>query len=402
VKQDIAEAGRVTPEVELDSRVGWLQVLAAFVTLVALFGVAYSFGAFFEPMGDELGVSKGLVAGMFSVATLLYFTLGIFTGRIADRIGARPVMVTGAIVMAVGLLATSRVNSIWLGFITYGTGVGIGVACGYVPLVASVGGWFERKRTTALGIAVAGIGLGTLIGAPLADALIIRYGWRDTYVIFAFGSLVIILGASLLVRRPPSHAVEARPLGEVVRLPVFVVLYASMALLSFALFVPFVFMAQYATDHGIDSGAAAVLIGLIGLTSVIGRLSLGTLAARLGSIQLYRICFLILSLSFGLWLVAGDSYPVLVAFVIIMGTAYGGFIALAPAVAAGSFGANGLGGVLGALYTAAGLGGLIGPPVTGAIIDRFSYDVAIWLAILISLASTAILAHPALRSPRGD
>lgn len=381
----------------LDSAVGWRQVLAAFITLVALFGVAYSFGAFFGSMADEFGASKGLVAGLFSISTFLYFTLGIFTGRIADRIGARPVMIVGAIVMALGLLATSRVNSIWLGFATYGIGVGSGVACGYVPLVASVGGWFEQKRTMALGIAVAGIGLGTLLGAPIANALIDAYGWRTTYVIFAFGSLVMILGASLLVRRPPTQMADARPLGEVIRLPVFLVLYASMALLSLTLFTPFVFLAEYAKDNGIGSGAAAVLIGLIGLTSILGRLSLGALAGRFGAVRLYQTCFLVLSLSYVLWLIAGDSYPILAMFVIIMGTAYGGFIALAPAVAAMSFGPNGLGGVLGALYTAAGLGGLIGPPITGAIIERSGYSAAIFSAMIIGLISTAILAHPALR-----
>ena len=60
-----------------------------------------------------------------------------------------------------------------------------------------------------------------------------------------------------------------------------------------------------------------------------------------------------------------------------MGVAYGGFIALAPAVTAGLFGTVGLGGVLGALYTAAGLGGLVGPPLVGAVIDSTSYETGI-------------------------
>ena len=99
---------------ELDSTTAWLQALAAFVTLFALFGVAYSFGAFFGSMAEQFGASKGLVAGFFSISTFLYFTLGIFTGRIADRVGARPVMIVGAIVMTVGLILTSLVNNIWL------------------------------------------------------------------------------------------------------------------------------------------------------------------------------------------------------------------------------------------------------------------------------------------------
>src|SRR5450756_1344948 len=90
--------------------------------------------------------------------------------------------------MSSGLLLTSRVHTLWAGYLTYGIGVGIGVACGYVPMVAVVGGRFERRRTFALGLAVAGIGTGTLVGGPLAGALISRYGWRTTYVIFGVAS----------------------------------------------------------------------------------------------------------------------------------------------------------------------------------------------------------------------
>ena len=60
-----------------------------------------------------------------------------------------------------------------------------------------------------------------------------------------------------------------------------------------------------------------------------------------------------------------------------MGVAYGGFIALTPAVAAGLFGTVGLGAILGALYTAAAVGGLVGPPIIGAVIDGVSYGAGI-------------------------
>ena len=149
----------------------------------------------------------------------------------------------------------------------------------------------------------------------------------------------------------------------------FVILYASFILLSAALFVPFVFIKSYATDNGIDDGPAAALVGIIGASSVVGRLGLGALGSRLGATRLMQLSFGTMTASFAIWLVAGDRYPLLVAFAVVMGVAYGGFIALAPAVTAGLFGTLGLGGVLGALYTAAGIGGLVGPPVIGVVID---------------------------------
>jgi MFS family permease len=101
---------------------------------------------------------------------------------------------------------------------------------------------------------------------------------------------------------------------------------------------------------------------------VVGRLGLGRIAERTGIIPLYKASTLLLGLSFGLWIVA-HSYGVLVAFAIVMGMAYGGMIALSPAVVAELFGVRGLGALLGALYTGSAFSALTGPPLAGFVID---------------------------------
>ncbi len=375
---------------------------ATFVATFTVFGVAYSFGAFFGPMADEFGTDRGQTALFFAITTFLYFALGLITGRIADRRGPRPVLLVGAAVMTLGLIATSRVSEIWLGYLTYGLGVGIGVACAYVPMVAAVGGWFERQRTTALGVAVAGIGVGTLTVAPLAEWLIATYGWRRSYVILAAGVAVLLAVAAIGARRPP--ALPAPPadggdggtatgpsIATLVRTSMdFKILYLAMALMTFALFVPFVFLPDYLETADID-GPAGWLIGLIGISSVVGRLGLGAMASRVSSMGLYRLSFAVVSLSFAIWILFGESYPALVVFTIVLGVAYGGFIALSPAVTAEIFGPAGLGAVLGALYTAAGIGGLAGPPLAGWIIDQGGYNAALGVAMAFGLASTAVL-----------
>ena len=378
----------------LDGPIGWQAAAATFLATFTVFGVAYSFGSFFGPMADEFGTDRGATAFFFAITTFLYFALGVISGHVADSRGPRPVLLFGAVFLVGGLLATSRVSSIWLGYLTYGLGVGIGVACAYVPMVAAVGGWFERQRTTALGIAVAGIGVGTLTVAPLSEWLIEQYGWRQSYVILAVGAAVLLALASLGAHRPvhvSRRAGETSPLREIVRTERdFRILYLAMALMSTALFVPFVFLPDYLDTEGI-TGPAGWLIGLIGISSVVGRLGLGALASRFSSMRLYRGSFLVLSLSFLIWLVAGQSYVALAVFAIILGVAYGGFIALSPAVTAELFGPAGLGAVLGALYTAAGIGGLFGPPLMGRLIDSFGYSSALVVAMVFGLASTTVL-----------
>jgi len=89
--------------------------------------------------------------------------------------------------------------------------------------------------------------------------------------------------------------------------------------------------------------------------------------------RLYRSCFVLSSASFLIWLVAGESYAMLIAFVLVLGVGYGGFVALSTIVVAERMGTEGLGSSLGLFYTSQGLGGLIGPPVAGLLIDAYGY-----------------------------
>jgi MFS family permease len=367
-------------------------VVAAFTSMFAVFGVAYSFGAFFEPMADELGSGRGATSLVFSITAFTYFALGAVSGLAVDRFGPRPVLVVGALVMGAGLLLTSRTTSIGVGYLTYGAGVGIGVACGYVPMVAVVGGWFDRRRSAALGVAVAGIGLGTVVVVPVAAALIDAYGWRTTYVVFAAGSSAMLLLAAALAERPPRSvsATGTLTLRQAVRTRAFVSLYGSSTLLSLALFQVFVYLPDFAEDEGATTVSAAALVSVVGGASIAGRLVLGPVADRIGRIRTYRACFAVMAGSFGIWLVA-PSYVWLVVFALVLGGSYGGFIALSPAVAAEVFGVTNLGRLVGVLYTGAGLGALLGPPLAGLLIDASGYRWAIAASMVAAIAATVAL-----------
>ena len=218
---------------EVDSTRAWIVVASAFLAMFTVFGVAYSFGEFFGPMADEFGTSRSATALFFSITTFAYFAIGIISGRIADRIGPRRVMIFGAVAMVTGLLLTAEVSSIRLGYLTYGLGVGIGVACCYVPMVAAVGGWFEQRRTLALGLAVAGIGFGTLVMVPIIERVIEANGWRDAYRVLAAVSGVLLVLAAIGAHRPPGSAAAPRPIREIISgRPDFWFLYASSLFLA--------------------------------------------------------------------------------------------------------------------------------------------------------------------------
>ena len=362
------------PGPELDAAAGRRTVVAAFVSMAVVFGVAYSFGAFFVPMAAEFDTGSGATSVVFAVTAFCWFLLSPVTGRIADRRGPRPVLLAGAIALATGLVLTAAVQQLWLGYLTYGAGVGIAVACGYVPLVAAVGGWFVRRRAIALAIAVAGIGVGTLLGAPLAAVPIEAIGWRRTHLVFGLTGAALLVGCAVVVRRPPRPADggSAPPLRELARTLPFRSMYAATLLASFALFVPVVHLPAYAGTSGASPVAGATLVGMIGVASVVGRIALGAIADRFGRVRTFRASFAVLAAGFVLWLghiLVGGPFAVLVAFAVVLGVGYGGWIALQPAVIADAFGVSGLGWLVGLVYTAAGIGALLGAPLAGVLVD---------------------------------
>lgn len=384
--------GDVRSGAEVDSGRAWLVVLATFLASFVSLGTAYSFGAFFDDMADEFGTARGATAVVFGVTTFAFFWLSLLTGWAVDRIGPRPILAVGALALLGGLLATSRVDSLTTGYLTYGAGVGLAGACAYIPMVAMVGGWFERHRATAVGLAVAGIGAGTLVVSPLSAALIERRGWRETFVILGVGGAVVLALCALLVDRPPGWS-GPRParFGTAVRSAVFRRLYAAALLSGLALFVPFIFVGQYAQERGVGSIAAAVLVGVLGGASVLARIGFGTLVARFGSVTLFRLGFGLLSAGYLIWALSGSSYLMLLVVVLVMGVGYGGFVALSTIVLAERFGVVGLGSIMGAFYTSQGLGGLIGPPTAGWLIDRSGYGVVIALGFVLAAAGGALL-----------
>src|SRR5437899_7541600 len=166
-----------TPGAERRIFYGWWVVAAAFAITFLGFGSAYTFSAFLEQLQRDFGASRGSVSLIFSLAGFLYFGLGIISGPLADRFGSRPLAMAGMILTGLGLAAASAAPSLAQVYVAYGLGVGLGVGCAYVPAIGAVQRWFVRRRGFASGIAVSGIGGGTLAMPPLASLLSGVLGW---------------------------------------------------------------------------------------------------------------------------------------------------------------------------------------------------------------------------------
>ncbi len=297
---------------------GWFVVAAAFAVTFVGFGCAYSFSAFVAPLQSDFGASRGSVSLVFSLAGFLYFGFGIVSGPLADRWGSRLLAIFGMILIGVGLALASAARSLTQVYAAYGLGVGLGVGCAYVPAVGAVQRWFVRRRGLASGLAVSGIGVGTLVMPPIASLLIDAVGWRETYLILGAAAAVIGAAMSLLIEndprdrglcpdgdslQPPAPSVrtDGASVAEAITSRRFIGLYAACLACSFGVFVPFVHLVPYALDHGIPQGSAVLLLGLIGAGSTAGRFFLGGLADRLGRQLALLAMFAGMALTLMIW-----------------------------------------------------------------------------------------------------
>jgi len=202
---------------------GWLVVLSAFVAGFVVFGVMYSFGVFFTPMEAEFHSSRTGTSAFFAITGMLFYLFSSITGRLGDNFGPKRIVAAGAVIMGAGLALTAAAPRVWIAYIAYGAGAGIGASCAYVPTLALVGGWFDRHRT--------GTGCGTLLVPPVAALLIQDYGWRTTYAVFGAASFVLLLLCTrFALQSPLAQSSRRTTLRSVVWSRPFALLYASWVL----------------------------------------------------------------------------------------------------------------------------------------------------------------------------
>ena len=390
----------------MESRRAWVVVWATFVCLAVIFGVSYSFAAFFENFAKEFAAQRADVSWIFGLCGLVYFVLGAGGGMLADRWGPRLVCMTGMVFIAMGLFLTSLAQSLTTVYLSYGLLVGLGIAFVYTPSIASVQPWFNKRRGLASGIASSGVGAGTLILPVVVSYLLTEINWREALQMMSLGVLLIGLTAGFLLKRAPnlsgntSGQLPGLTLSAALKTPSFRWLYMGTLLGAPVMFVPFAHISAAARDAGVPDAQAVGLVGLIGIGSLVGRFAIGWLADRMGRIKTLMLMQGLMGLSYLVWAGAQDPW-VFAVFALWFGLSYGSIVSLLPAICMDLFGGRAVSAIIGTLYTGAALGNLLGPVLAGQVFDMTqSYSLVIWITLGISAMATyscwRILKYPKL------
>jgi MFS transporter, OFA family, oxalate/formate antiporter len=371
----------------------WLIAAAGAVVMLAIGGV-YGWSVFTGPLEEEFGWSGTQALLPYIVLHAMIFIGTFGGGRVQDRVGPRPVALVGIVVYSVGVgLAsfTSEPDQLWLMVLTYGVLGGVGLGMAYIVPPSVLSKWFPDRRGLANGIAVGGFGGGALITGPVGEPMIEAFGSVPPVLgVLGVGYLVVGVLASLVLRDPPAEdedggasegaGEESFSLSGALRTPQFYLL-TGMFTLSVIIGNAFISQASpIAQDvSGADAGAAAVLVGVIGIFNAAGRPGWAALSDKLGRMRTFQGLLPISAVVFALMPNIGTAFMVLSVLACVAVLNYGGAFGIMPSVAADFYGTDNAGAIYGAMIIAWSLGGVIGPLGISAVHDATgSFDLALY------------------------
>ncbi|KKY35261.1 putative riboflavin transporter mch5 [Diaporthe ampelina] len=295
---------------------GWLAVAGSFCAMLSVFGLINS-SAVFESYFSEHQLARysaSQIGWIFSIYLFCVFFVGIQVGPVFDRYGSRWLVATGSLLIVLSLMLLGLCEEYYQILLTYSVMGGLGGALLNSPAYGTIAHFFNVRRGFATGIATTAGGIGGIVFPIMLQKLLPRLG-------FAWSTR--ILGFILLVRVLPDF--------RVFRDKRFALAATGIFFMEWGLFIPITFIVSYAADHGKNVTNSYTLLSLLNAGSVAGRFLPGLMADRFGRFNVILVTISLCCASvLGLWLPAGTSQAILVAFAVVFGFASGSNLGLVP------------------------------------------------------------------------
>jgi MFS family permease len=390
---------------------GWVVLAAAFVIITLSIGTLFTLGVFLKPVEDAMGWSRSSIGAIGLLNWCVMGLGGVLAGYLSDRLGTRVVVLAGGALLGSGLALSSQVRELWQFYLTFGVMVGCGVSAFYVPLTVLAIKWFEGRRGLAAAIVSAGNGLGIMLLSPLSRWLINQFDWRTALLLLGGLAWLVVLPAALFLRSAPGAAQSGpsrldeanwSPGAEPATHSIFFAWPVwAIGLTHFACCAahsgPIFHMVSHAIDLGVPTMAAATVLGVSGLSSILGRIGTGLVADRFGVKRTLCTMLALQAVMISLYLFARQA-GALYALGLTFGVAYGGVMPLYVLVTREYFGERIMGTAYGVVFFISCIGMGLGSYAGGAIHDAFgSYQ---WLFLgSLAVGVMAVVLGITLKTP---
>ncbi|XP_055304029.1 monocarboxylate transporter 9-like [Sitodiplosis mosellana] len=446
----------VEPLKPLDGGWGWLIVVGSFVINFISDGIVCSFGVIYVQLLDEFNEGKGYTSWILSLMSGMALCVGPISSTFVNKYGFRAVTISGSILAAVSLFASYYAQNVFTLIITIGFMLGSGLGLVYLPAIVSVTTYFEKYRSVAVGIAMAGSGLGTFVFAPLVDFLNEEYGWRGTLMVMS--GIVLNCAIFGVLFRPLASFNEENSLSEhsdsfeskrncdaeshrsshhehghlkseqiplpqsnnsctnmsikvyknfvkmmnlgLLKDPIFVLFTVSDFATSLVYYVPYFIIIDQATELGVRKDQATHLVSIIGIFNTLGRIMWGYISDKpfVNRLWVYNICLTICGLATIASVFCFD-FKTLAIFSAVFGFTIGAYVALRSVILVDLLGLEKLNNAFGLLMLFEGLATFMGAPLVGFLYDiSNSYTPGFLLAgTMIALSGFILFFLPLLQ-----
>ena len=399
---------------------GWIIVIASFVILFSYVFMSNSTGVFFKPMLNEMGWSRGITAGAFSLGTLVAGLAAPFVGVLADKYGPRVMMISSAVFLSAGYVLASKAGNILQLYLGVGLLMGLGSGLMWTPVAAMAARWFVARRGIALSLIQAGAGAGTIVGPPIATFITYQLDWRSAFLILGLTMALLTMVAGQFLRRSPQEmgllpdgvtlkriletkteskpAAKSTTVADAMKQGAFWQVFGAHTLASFAQQVIVVHLIAAATDREITPALAATFLSVQGITNIIGKISMGFISDRIGRRISLTISLSMASLAL-FWLSVATEPWMFYAFAIVWGFSYGSWIPMFPAITGDLFGVTSLGGIFGWITLGNAVGGAAGALLAGIMFDKLqSYTIVFVLSASLLIVGVSLML--AIKDPK--
>ena len=384
---------------------GWKPLLAATIgTMCGIFTLTnYSQGFFVGPVTSEFGWSASQFFLSYTVLMCFGLLTGPLIGSITEKAGLRVVGIVGLIGHSLAYMLLSFNNgSLPLWYASWALVAILGA--GSLPIIWTgvLNAWFTKHRGKAIGITMAGTGLGAFLLPPVVEFLISNYGWRTAYRGIGLGALLISLPIVLAFFKEKKNAAAAAGTAETVKKDAVWGLTRAEAMhtrrfwiLGIVLFVTVIVIAgllsnfeRIMTEKGFERSAIATIAAVMGLTVIAGRILVGALVDRFWAPGV-AACFFVLPTLGLLILVSGDvSFAMGIFIAVLIGLAAGAELDLLAYLTSKYFGAMHYPAIFGAIIAFFTVGAGIAPPLFGAVAQAYQgYTVILTISVAMLIVS---------------
>ena len=362
----------------------WVQLIIGVICMACVANLQYGWTLFVNPIDAKYHWGRAAIQVAFTIFVLIETWLIPVEGYLVDRFGPRWVVIAGGILVAIAWVMNSSASSLSVLYIAAAIG-GIGTGCVYGTCVGNALKWFPGRRGLAAGVTAAGFGAGAALTIVPISNMINSAGYEQAFLVFGLiqGGIVFVLSWLLQAPPPQMLAVAVKPSqtahgytpSEVLRSPVFYVLYAMFVMIAAGGLTMAASMAPIAKDFKIEK-VPVDLFGLVMPALVfaltlnrifdgVGRPFFGWLSDQIGREYTMALAFFIGAAALFTLSQSGTNPVLFVLVTALYFGVYGEIFSLFPATQGDTFGSKFAAANAGMLYTAKGAGALLVPIAAG-------------------------------------